>query len=196
MEGQAVKDAPRVKFVDGELTGLRPVLAEDLDALVHLLNESPMPFGDNVPWTVSRLKKKFEDEKDPGLWTEDKRWYTVLDLADGSVVGLLKEESRGGEVWLSQYFAEALSNREALFLDGLGAYVHFKDRFANVSRINVELVDAQADDAAWFAELGFVHQARVPGVCFYLGERRDLLLYSWIPQWVLDRRAPDSGAKE
>lgn len=197
MDGTAVTDAPRIKFVDGELTALRPVLEGDLEALVHLLNESPLPFGDNVPWTVARLKKKYEDEKDPGLWTDTRRWYTVLELSDQSICGVLRESRRGnGEVWLNLHFAESLRRRAELMADAIRTYVRFKDGFAGIWRINAEFLDVEEEKAECLAQAGFIPQTRVPEVCLHLGERHDYVLYSWIPQWVLDRRAPDGGAAE
>ena len=50
-------------FYAGELTKLRPVLEADLPAVVALFNAAPFPFGDQKPWTLARLKKKFDDEK-------------------------------------------------------------------------------------------------------------------------------------
>ena len=195
MDEQTVKDAPRLKFVDGELTGLRPVLEGDLEALVHLLNESPLPFGDNIPWTVARLKKKYEDEKKPGLWDEEQRWYAVMKLADNTLCGILRETHwRTGEYGLKLHIADSNPRRCELMSDALRTYVRFKDGFANASRINIDFLDIETEKEACLTEVGFIPQGRIPGVCFHLGERRDYIVYSWIPQWVLDRRAPDGGA--
>ena len=197
MDGQAVKETPVIKFLEGELTGVRPVLAQDLEAVVHLLNESPLPFGENVPWTVARLTKKFEDEKEPGLWGKEKRWLVAVDNASSQICGLIKEDhGRSGEAWVHVHFTEQLPNRRELFLDGMRAFVKYKSDFGGVARVNIELLNVETDKLAWLEELGFIQQARVPQVALYLGERRDYILCSWIPEWVLARRAPDGGAKE
>ena len=54
-------------FVEGEHIVLRPVLEKDLEQLAPLMAQNPCE-RKPTPWTLQRLKKKFEDEKDPGLW--------------------------------------------------------------------------------------------------------------------------------
>jgi RimJ/RimL family protein N-acetyltransferase len=186
-----------MKFVDGELTGLRPVLEGDLEALVHLLNESPLPFGDNVPWTLARLKKKYEDEKEPGLWDDEKRWYAVTELVDNSLCGVLRETHwRTGEFGVKLHLAHSNASRRELMTDAVLTFVRFKEGFSNANRINIDFLEIEEDKAASLADVGFIPQGRIPGVCFHLGQPCDYILYSWIPQWVLDRRAPDGGAAE
>src|SRR5688572_12425572 len=80
------------EFVSGELAKLRPVLEADLPALARLMSEAPFGFSwEREPWTVQRLKKKFDDEKEPGLWGRTSKFYAVTDYA-GALVGALREE--------------------------------------------------------------------------------------------------------
>jgi hypothetical protein len=185
-----------MRFVDGALTALRPVFEQDLAQLAHLLNASPVPIFDTPIWTEARLKKKYSDEKEPGLWGRSKRWYAVTRQSDKALIGAIIElTERTGETGLLFQFAEG-DDQDALAQDALKAYVDYRTGFYTTPRINVEFCAVEEDKQRWIEGLGFVYQARIPASLLWLGEYRDILFYSWIPEWVLALRAPDGGAKE
>jgi hypothetical protein len=187
-------EKPLIRFADGELTALRPVFEEDLEAVVGLINASVCPIGEHPIWSYARLKKLFEDEKEPGLWTKAKRWYVVLHKQDRNVIGVIVEkQERTTEVELQFQFADG---SEELARDGLATYFKYRTGFYTTTRINAEFASVESDKQRWLEELGFIHQARIPESLLWLGERCDLLLYSWIPQWVLNMRAPDGGCAD
>ncbi|MDQ3024462.1 MAG: hypothetical protein M3R04_08790 [bacterium] len=186
-----------IRFVDGGISALRPVLAQDFEAVVNLLNASPVPFGSTPVWTVARLKKMYDDEKEPGLWNKSKRWYTVLRKADSLIVGILVEHcERTGETGLQFQFTESAENSDDLARDALATYLKYRTGFYTTPRINVEFASFEENKQRWLEELGFIYQARIDEGLQWLGERCDLLLYCWIPEWVMSMRAPDGGAAE
>lgn len=190
------KPAPQIRFVDGELTALRPVLEQDLETLVHLLNASVIPIGEQPVWTHARLKKQFADEKEPGLWTKSKRWYSVLRKADKETVGIIVErQERTTETELSFQFAPS-EDSDALARDALDAYFKYRTGYYTTTRINAEVANVETEKVRWLEELGFVYQAHIPESLLWQGARCNLLLYSWIPQWVLAMRAPDGGCAD
>ncbi len=189
---------PAPDFINGALTRLRPVLERDLEGLVELMNEAPLGFTwDGYPWSLQRLKKKFEDEKEPGLWGQRHRFFACCDL-EGRLCGVLHEEhERNGQVSLEFQFALARSDREQLALDALEAYRSYKRNWFNTPRIEINLLSPQTEEQRWMLELGFNHDMSCPRIKMHLGEAVALEIYSWCQQWVLDNRAPDGiGAWE
>jgi hypothetical protein len=183
-------------FFAGALTRLRPVLAADLPRVVELLSASPRNIEDEKPWTVARLKKKFEDEKEPGLWGKEKRWYLVV-TPDEAIIGvLIEDQNRSGEIWLDFSFDMQLADRDSLALDGLRTYLRYKRDYHNIPRAYCFVLDVQLAELKWLKQLDFIYQAQLPQCVLHLGERHDALLYAWIADWVIARRAPDGGASE
>src|SRR5688500_18322210 len=82
---------PVPEFLVGRHTKLRPVLEADLPRLAQLMAEAPHSFNwEQEAWTVPLLRKKFNDEKEPGLWSRTKRYLAVTDL-NGALCGLIVE---------------------------------------------------------------------------------------------------------
>ncbi|MCC7477377.1 GNAT family N-acetyltransferase [bacterium] len=183
---------PAPDFINGQLTRLRPVLERDLEGLVELLNEAPLGFNwEGYPWSLPRLKKKFEDEKEPGLWGQRQRFLAATDL-DGALVGVLHEEQeRSGQVGLEFHFALARSDRGQLGPDALQAYMDYKRNWFNTPRIECNLLSPQEAEIGWLLALGFIHDMSCQRVRLHLGQAAALEIFSWCQPWVLANRAAD-----
>lgn len=189
---------PAPDFINGALTRLRPVLERDLAGMVALMNEAPLGFTwEGFPWSVARLRKKFEDEKEPGLWGQRQRFLAATDL-DGALVGVLHEEQeRNGQVGLEFHFALACPERREMALDALGSYRSYRCDWYNTPRIEVNLLAPQQDEMRWLLELGFHHDMSCPRIKLYLGRPEALEIFSWCQPWVLANRASDGiGVQE
>jgi hypothetical protein len=191
-------ELPAPDFISGAMTRLRPVLERDLEGMVELMNEAPLGFTwDGYPWSLPRLEKKFEDEKEPGLWGQRHRYFVVNDL-NGQLCGVFHEEhERSGQVGLDFHFALGRADRGQLGPDALEAYRAYKRNWFNTPRIEVNLLTPQREEQDWLLALGFHHDMSCPRVKLHLGEAVGLEIFSWCQQWVLDNRAPDGiGVQE
>lgn len=187
-----VQEHPAPDFINGELTRLRPVLERDLAGMVELMNEAPLGFTwDGFPWSLPRLKKKYEEEKEPGLWGQRHRYFAICDL-EGRLCGVLHEEhERNGQVGIEFQLASDREDREQLGPDALSAYLAYKKNWFNTPRIEVNLLSPQEAEQRWLLALGFNHDMSCPRIKLHLGEAVALEIYSWCQPWVLDNRAPD-----
>jgi hypothetical protein len=179
-------------FIGGTLTKLRPVLEPDLPALARLMSEAPRGFSwEREPWTAQRLKKEFEDEKEPGLWGRTKRVFAVTTL-DGTLVGVLREElERLGAVDLELHIAQEHPDRAALGRDALAAYVEYKRGWQYTPRIGITLLEFQDQEREWALAAGFEHDLRCREAWLHRGEYIAFDVYAWRPDWVKANRAPD-----
>jgi hypothetical protein len=183
---------PAPDYFNGSLTRLRPVLESDLAVLAPLMSEAPRGFSwDNHPWTVQRLKKKFDDEHKPGLWSAKERWLAITD-PQGAICGLLMEERDfNGHSDIEFHIRLSHPQRAALGRDALEAYLQLKQRWFNPTRIQAAVLSVQADERSWLEACGFNFEFTAKRTFMYLGQAVDLDILAWHPQWVLDNRAPD-----
>jgi hypothetical protein len=187
------KPAPVVpEFISGEHAKLRPVLEADLPALARVMAEAPFGFSwEREPWTVQRLKKKFEDEKEPGLWNRTSKFYVVTDQT-GVLVGALREELdrlNGCDVEL--HIALARGDRDALGQDALRSYMEYKRGWQGTLRIDMALLPVQAAEREWLLANGFERHLRCEEAWLYRGELLPLEIYGWLAPEVAGNRAPD-----
>jgi hypothetical protein len=189
---QPGEPAVAVAFIGHGSAKLRPVVESDLPAMARIMAEAPLGFSwDPTPWTTQRLKKTFEDEKEPGMWGRATRYYVVTNLSD-ELCGVFKEEqNRLGCVELTFHIAVAASDREVLGRDALRAYVDYKQGWNRSPRIMVTLLEIQQSERDWIEELGFQLEVRCEQAWLHLGEFTATETYAWLAEWVLANRAAD-----
>lgn len=167
-------------FAEGEHVVLRPVKEDDLRDLAALLAECPCE-EKPMPWTHQRLKKKFEDEKEPGLWGKRERHYAVL-RKTGGVVGFLHERDDWsvGIFWCVMHVAEALEDRDELGRDVIAAYLAYKRRWHDPLRISFNALDPEQAKIAWLEHCGLELELTQERYALYQGEPVALKMYTWL----------------
>lgn len=184
---------PERGFTAGELVVLRPVKEADLSVLARLLAENPYD-REPEPWTLQRLKQKFEDKDKPGLWDDQKGRYFTIARRSGGVVGYLYEEfewAHRGILWNRFYLGQDLPDRDALGRDALQAYFAYKQRWHDPLRIAFSIASVQPQEAQWLADAGYELELTLPDAVLYRGEPASELLYSWISPQLLARLSDD-----
>lgn len=183
-------------LVTGEHIVLRPVLARDLEQLVRLLAQNPcerMP----KPWTLQRLKKKFEDEKEPGLWGRREKWYVAVRPA-GEVVGLLIQRGQERVYWVTLHVDDDIADRDAVGVDLLRAYESLMTAWHDPVRIGCEILAPEESKAGWLRELGYELEVVFERMLMWHGEPTAVHQYGWIApafrelamqQWQAQRSA-------
>ena len=175
-------------FAQGELVVLRPVLEDDLRELAQLLAENPYE-QEPTPWTYQRLKKKFEDKENPGLWERTKKTYCVV-RKSGGVVGFIQESrDRGDMYWCTLHVAERLPDRDALGNDLVATYLAYKQRWRKPRRISFALLLVEEPKTQWLETAGFGCELAFERSALYRGEPVALVFYTWVADWALALRA-------
>jgi RimJ/RimL family protein N-acetyltransferase len=179
-------------FADGEHVVLRPVLETDLVELAPLMAENPL---ETLPWTHQRLKKKFEDKDEPGLWGKSKRYFAIV-RKTGGVVGYLKEQqdSNRGMYWNEHHIKDGLADRAALGHDAVSAYLAYKQKWHNPLRISFDVMRPEEEKIAWVEQAGFKLELTQERVMLYRGQPEARCLYTWFSEELLN--APAWEAEE
>ena len=167
-------------FATGEHVVLRPVLEDDLAALAVLLANNPGE-PDRQPWTHQRLKKQFDDEKEPGLWGKSTRVLAALRKDTGEVIGYLKErrDDNPGVVWAWLHVADGTAERETLGPDIIRAFLAFKQRWHDPLRISFDVLGCEADKARWLDGCGFPLEVRRERMVLWLGQPQAVCTHTW-----------------
>jgi len=167
-------------FAYGEHVVLRPVVEDDLKELARLMAEDPC---DATPWTHQRLKKKFENKEEPGLWGRTSRDYAIL-RKDGGIIGVLheSEDSNRGIFWNRLHIAEGLADRDELGIDTLRAYLAFKQAWCDLLRISFDVVRPEAGKAGWLGQCGFELELTQERKVLYLGQPEAQCTYTWFSE--------------
>jgi hypothetical protein len=178
-------------FTEGEHIVLRPVLEADLEELWPLLAEAPFEFK-TEPWTLQRLKHKFEDKEEPGLWSKTDHLFTVARKC-GGVVGFIRENTDHNPrlTWNVLHVGSAIPDREVLGRDALRAYRDYKLRWHHPLRISFSILDCEDDKAAWLEAEGYPLELPFQRSYFYRGEPRAEVLYTWFSGELAQLRADD-----
>lgn len=173
-------------FTAGEHVVLRPPVENDLQALADLLAENPCDESP-TPWTHQRLKKKFEDKEEPGLWGRSERYFTVA-RRTGEVVGFLLErmDDNRGMYWNGFHIAEALEDRDALGPDALKAYMDYKLKWHNPLRISFDVIEPEVQKASWLEQQDYHCEIRLERRMLYRGRPVDQCIYSWLSEQLLN----------
>jgi hypothetical protein len=164
-------------FAEGKHVVLRPVLETDLAELAKLMAENP---GETLPWTLQRLKKKFEDEKEPGLWSDTNRVFVAV-RPQGGVVGYLAERQskQAGIFWCFTHVADGLDRRDELGRDLVSAYLAYKRKWHNPLRISFEILGCESDKAAWLQTGGFELELTCERMVMHMGRPESICTYAW-----------------
>jgi len=175
-------------FAEGEHVVLRPVLEDDLRELAQLMAENPYEH-EPTPWTYQRLKKKFEDKDQPGLWERENKVYSVV-RKSGGLIGFLKEAAERGDMyWCILHLGESLPDRDALGLDLVATYLAYQQRWGKPRRISFDLLLIEEQKVQWLEGAGFERELVFERSVLYRGEPVAVGYYTWIADWALARRA-------
>lgn len=156
-------------FERGERLTLRPVQTGDLAQLAAVMAEDPLPHRQQ-PWTLDRLKKEFEDEKSPGLWSDTARMFVAV-LEDGTVAGYVEENP---QAWLHAlllylHVLDGLPEREALGQELVDLHLAYRRRWYNDSLLLIDVVEPDQAKAEWLKRAGFSFEMRMERSALFLG---------------------------
>jgi hypothetical protein len=174
-------------FAEGKHVVLRPVLEADLPELAKLMAENPL---EALPWTLQRLKKKFEDKEEPGLWGKSQRYFAIV-RQSGGIVGYLKEQEDAirGMYWNEHHIQDSVADRSLLGLDAITAYMQYKQKWHNPLRISFDVLRPEQEKATWLEAAGFELELTQERVMFYLGQPEARCLYTWFSEELLNAPA-------
>jgi RimJ/RimL family protein N-acetyltransferase len=178
-------------FAVGEHVVLRPVLEKDLPELAKLLAANPCD-DKPQPWTLQRLKQKFEDKDHPGLWGKSEHYFAVVRKA-GGLVGFLKEHDEHGSAmyWNRLYIDEHCADRDTLGPDVIKAYMAYKRKWHNPRRVAFDVLRPEPGLGAWLEASGFERDVTFERYMTYLGQPEALCVYSWLSDEVRRNLADD-----
>ena len=173
-------------FATGEHVVLRPVLEDDLAGLAPLMASNPGE-PDRLPWTTQRLKKKFEDEKEPGLWGKQSRMFVAVRKQGGELVGYLKQhkDENPGVYWCWLQVADGLADRAELVKDMVQAYQAFMLAWHDPLRISFDVLSYEEDKAAWLTECGYPLELRRERMVLWLGEPQAVCTHAWYSERLI-----------
>jgi len=172
----------------GEHIVIRPVLVDDLRDLAQLLAENPYE-DEPLPWTYQRLKKKYEDKENPGLWSHNAKTYTVA-RKQGGITGFIRESiDAGAKLWCGLHLGMDIPDRDALGGDSVATYLAFKQTWQRPRRISFALLLAEEQKCRWLAAAGFELELVFKRAHIYLGKPATLAYYTWCADWALAMRA-------
>ena len=169
----------------GELVRLRGVQEQDLTRLAQLMAEAPLLDENPQPWTAQRLRKQFEDEKEPGLWGRTTRVFSVVD-AGGEVVGFIKDYNRPPNFRVFFHVEDNNERRDETGRDLLAAYMRMLRDWSDPVRVEVQILAVETEKAAWLAEQGFKLDVTVDEAFMYRGEAVGWQFWGWVNPRVLE----------
>ncbi len=174
-------------FAEGRHVVLRPVLEADLADLARLMAENPQ---ESLPWTLQRLKKKFESEKEPGLWGKTDRVFVAV-RTHGGVVGYLTERQskQAGIFWGFTHVADGLDDRGELGRDLISAYLAYKQKWHNPLRLSFDILGCEDEKAAWLQAGGFALELKCERMVMHLGRPESICTYAWYSDELKQRLA-------
>jgi hypothetical protein len=180
----------------GHATGaqivLRPVLEPDLAELWPVLAQNPYEY-EPTPWTHQRLKQKFENKEEPGLWGRLEKYYTVV-RKQGGVVGFLRQEVEDNIqiTWNTFHLAAGVEDSAELYRDILRTFRAHHQRWSAPLRISfITGSKEQAKHAALEAE-DFMREIVFERTHYYQGELVDDVIHTWLSP-DLDTLGADDG---
>jgi len=179
-ETSTVESKPERGFAEGEHVILRPVGENDLRELARLMAECPL-LDKQLPWTHQRLKKQFEDEKDPGLWKERDKYFAAVRRERG-LVGFLheREDWNRGMYWDSVHVDDRLADRDELGRDIVATYLAYKQRWTDLLRVSFDVLRPEQAKAEWLTASGFELELTRERMVLYLGKAEAILTYTWL----------------
>jgi RimJ/RimL family protein N-acetyltransferase len=176
---------PRRGLAFGEHTALRPVLEDDLPALAKLMAENPAE-PERQPWTLQRLKARFDDKDNPGLWSsKDKlRLHVIVRSGGGEVVGYLREHEdwHGGVYYNHIHVNEQLAGWQGLLRDALRTYRSYKCEWFAVLRISYDILGCEEEKAQCLESEGYALELRMERMYLWLGKPQARCTHTWISE--------------
>jgi RimJ/RimL family protein N-acetyltransferase len=163
----------------GSYIRLRAVQEEDLAQLAALMAATPC-LRELLPWTAQRLKKKFNDEKEPGLWGRRDRVYLAVRIADGQIIGYIDERERWICRELHLHVAADAADRDALGHDMLAAYMQVVLDWHDQVRVEAHVLACEQQKQQWLATAGFELEASFSEYHMYRGSPEALQFWGWI----------------
>ncbi len=193
---EARTDAPKVpadviagrqaqSMATGTYVRLRAVQEEDLEQLAALMAATPCP-RELLPWTAQRLRKKYNDEKEPGLWGRRDRVYLAVRIADGKVVGYIDERERWICRDLHLHVAADAADRDALGSDMLAAYMRMVLDWHDQPRFEAHVLACEDHKQQWLAAAGFELEVSFSEYFMHQGRPEALQFWGWINPGVAD----------
>jgi len=188
---EAAEQKREVGFAEGEHVVLRPVLEADLPELAKLLAANPCD-SKPQPWSLQRLKKRFEDKDDPGLWGKDERYFAVV-RKTGGIVGFLREacEWKDGMYWNRLYIGEEHGDRDALGRDTVASYLAYKRKWHAPRRISFDVLRVEPGIGEWLSQAGFACEVTFELSMLYRGQPEALCVWAWLSDEVRSNLADD-----
>jgi hypothetical protein len=172
-------------FATGAQVTLRPVLESDLPELAAFLAANPGE-PDRLPWTLQRLKHRFEDKEAPGLWDSknSKHVFAVLRKESGELLGYLREREdwSHGVYWCHFHLADGLPDLPELTADMLKAYREYKQAWHDPLRISFDILDCEAVKARELTAAGFELEVRRERMVLWLGQPQAICTHTWISE--------------
>jgi len=173
------------RFIEGEHVGLRAVIEGELDALAALMSECPLVMRESQPWTGQKLRKQYGDEKEPGLWTEKRKTYAVVDRG-GALAGFIVQRSRENQLYeCSLHVADARDGRDALGRDLLACYMKLLLDWSDPVRIETYILAVEEQKAGWLKSAGFELEASFEEMYMFRGEPATGQIWGWVNPRVL-----------
>jgi hypothetical protein len=166
-------------FTAGRHVVLRPVLDSDLEELWPILAQNPYEY-EPLPWTHQRLKQKFEDKEELGLWGSNEKYYAVV-RSQGGLVGFLREEGEGNPriTWNTFHLGAAIADREELYRDLLTAFRAYHERWSHALRISFITGGSEREKHSALEASGYAKEIVFERSHYYLGELADEMVHTW-----------------
>jgi len=174
-----IADGQAQTMATGAYIRLRAVQEEDLAVLAALMAETPCP-RQLVPWTTQRLKKKYNDEKEPGLWGRQNRFYLAVRIADGQIIGYIDEREQWVCRDLHLHVADREPDRDQLGEDMLATYMRLILEWHDQVRIEAWLLACEEQKQGWLASAGFEREVVFAEMFMHQGRPEAEQLWGWI----------------
>jgi len=191
-QAPAASTAPKSErgFIEGEHVVLRPVLEADFGELAPLLAANPYA-EKQLPWTQQRLKQRYEDKDEPGLWGKRERYYVIV-RKTGGVAGFLMQNGEDRDSsWCRMYVDEAAADRDVLGREALSGYLAYMRRWKDPGRITFDVLSLEEEAISWLEATGFEHEVTIERAALYRGRPETLKVYAWLSERVKANLADD-----
>jgi hypothetical protein len=180
-------------FEKGEHCAIRPVLGSDLVELARIMAQAPCRRRPE-PLTHERLRKQYEDEKKPGLWSETDKTYVVLD-SSGAVVGFIQEsyDMFMGMLSITMHVDDLCALRDAVGAEMLILFRRYLDRWRSIQRITCEILELEQDKASWLTAAGFELELAMQRAELYRGRAVTRCAWAWMSEELKAQPAWSEG---
>lgn len=186
LKAEAAKLDKQQRFIEGEHVGLRAVTEGDLGRLAQLMSESPLVEHNPQPWTEQKLKKLFEDEKEPGLWTDKKRFYLAVDKTGGVVGFIIQKRHFDGCYEINLHVGDRVDDRNDVGTDMVKAYMQLMRDWTDPVRVEGYILALETGKASWLKANGYELECTFEKMYMYQGDAVASEIWGWVNPRVLD----------